>query len=212
MRTDWAILRLSFVLLVITGFGWAQRGLGSLQITVPNPAMRMGVDPPQALIAKRILIHAPNRAITVSARWYSSNPAVATVGLSTGLVTGIATGTSTITAVSGPFATAKTVVEVVPSSALTSITITSPDTSIAKGLPEQYTAMADFSGTPVDVTPVATWNSTMPAVAPINGAGVARGMAVGGPTTIKASLTLGNTTTDSNTLPLTITTAALQSL
>src|SRR5207245_9285937 len=124
----------------------------------------------------------------------------------TGIRTGRANkpGTATITPVSGPFAPAKTVVEVVPSSALTSITITSPDTSIAKGLPEQYAAKADFSGTQVDVTPVATWNSTMPAVAPINGAGVARGMAVGGPTTIKASLTLGNTTTDSNTLPLTI--------
>src|SRR6266702_4703522 len=121
MRTDWAILRLSLVLVVITGFGWAQQGLGSLQITVPNPAMRVGVDPPQTLVAKRVLIHAPNRAITVSARWYSSNPAVATVGVSSGFVNAVATGTVTITAISGPFATAKAVVEVVPSSALTSI-------------------------------------------------------------------------------------------
>ncbi len=211
MRTHWAILRLSLVLVVITGFGWAQQGLGSLQITVPNPAMRVG-DPQQSLVAKRVLIHAPNRAITVSARWYSSNPAVATVGVSSGVVNAVATGTVTITAISGPFATAKAVVEVVPSSALTSITITSPDSTIAKGLPEQYTAMADFSGTPVDVTAAATWSSTMSNIASINSAGLARGMNVGGPTTIKASLILGGITTDSNTLPLTITAAVLQSL
>src|SRR5712692_10562659 len=189
MRTHWAILRLSLVLVVITGFGWAQQGLGSLQITVPNPAMRVGVDPPQTLVAKRVLIHAPNRAITVSARWYSSDPTVASVDPKTGIVTVSPnkTGTVTITAISGPLA--KAVVDVVPSSALTSITITSPDSTIAKGLPEQYTAMADFSGTPVDVTAAATWTSTNSAVASINGAGLARGMSVGGPINIQASLT-----------------------
>jgi uncharacterized protein (DUF1800 family) len=212
MRTARSTPRLLAILIVVTGLGWAQHGPGSVQITVPNPAMRVGVDLTQSLVVKRTLFRAPNRATTVSARWYSSDPTIATVNPSTGLVSSVATGTVTITAVSGPFAVAKTVVDVVPSSPLTSITISSPDISIAKGLPEQYTAQANFSGTLVDVTAVATWTSSLNNVAPINGAGLARGMAVGGPTSITASLTLGGITTTSNALPLTVTAAVLQSL
>jgi len=211
MRTARSTPRLLAILIVVTGLGWAQHGLGSLQITSPTMAVQVGGST-TTLTAKRIFLHAPNRAIPVSARWYSSNPSIATVGQSTGVVTAVAPGSVTITAVSGPFTVATTVVEAVPTGTLTALAITSPDSSIAKGLTEQYTATATIGGSPVDVTAVAVWNSSVAAVAPVNAAGLAKGMAVGGPTNIQASLTVGLTTVNSNLLPLTVTAAVLQSV
>ncbi|HTD21016.1 MAG TPA: DUF1800 family protein [Terriglobales bacterium] len=211
MRTARSTPRLLAILIVVTGLGWAQHGLGSLQITSPTMAVQVGGST-TTLTAKRIFLHAPNRAIPVSARWYSSNPSIATVGQSTGVVTAVAPGSVTITAVSGPFTVATTVVEAVPTGTLTALAINSPDSSIAKGLTEQYTATATIGGSPVDVTAVAVWNSSIAAVAPVNAAGLAKGMTVGGPTNIQASLTVGATTVNSNLLPLTVTAAVLQSV
>ncbi len=59
---------------------------------------------------------------------------------------------------------------------------------------------------------MAVWNSSVAAVAPVNAAGLAKGMTVGGPTNIQASLTVGVTTVSSNLLPLTVTAALLQSV
>ena len=219
MGIVWQPARALFAL-IVAGFiltatpCWPQHGPGSLQITVPTPAMRVGVDPPQALVAKRTFFRASGRALTVAARWSSSNTAVATVDARTGIVTSLATGTTTITAISGPFGVGSTVVEVVPSSPLTSITITPPGVSIPKGLTQQYTAMANFSGTMQDVTKVASWSSADVSgtnVAVVNSAGLARGNAVGS-ANITASLKLGGVTTTSNTLSLSVTPAVLESL
>lgn len=211
MRTGWATTRLLAILLTVSGLGWAQRGLGSLQITAPTMAVQVGGST-TTLSAQRTFFRAPNRNIGVSAHWYSSNPAVATVDPHTGVVTPVSAGTVTITAVSGPFSVASTTVDVLPTGAITALNITSPDTSIAKGLTEQYTATATINGNPVDVTAVALWSSTLTGIAPINAAGAAKGLAVGGPTSISASLAIGNTTTPSNALPLTVGPAQLQSV
>jgi len=210
MRTGWATSRLFVVLAVVTGLSWGQHGLGTLQITAPTMAVQVGGST-TTLSAQRLFFRAPSRTLPVSARWYSSNQTIATVDVHTGIVTPVAPGTVTITAVSGPFVT-KTVVEVVPAGTVTAIAISSPDSSIAKGLTEQYTATATIGGNPVDVTAVASWSSTIAAVAPINTTGLAKGMAVGGPTNIQASLTVGATTVSSNQLPLTVGPAILQSV
>src|SRR5215471_7748831 len=109
---------LSLVFFVVTGFTWAQRGPGSLQITVPNSAMQVSSN--QQLTVKRIFQHAPSRAVTVPARWSSSDQTIATVD-GTGKVTATAsTGTAFITAVSGPF-NARIPVVVIPSGTFTAL-------------------------------------------------------------------------------------------
>jgi len=210
MRTGWAIPRLFVVLAVVTGLSWGQHGLGTLQISAPTMAVQVGGST-TTLNAQRVFFRAPNRTLPVPARWYSSDPTIATIDVHTGVVTPVAAGTVTITAASGPFV-AKAVVEVVPTGTVTAVAITSPDTSIAKGLTEQYTATATIGGSPVDVTAVASWSSSIAAVAPINTVGIAKGMAVGGPTNIQASLTIGGATVSSNQLQLTVTPAVLQSV
>ena len=176
--------------------------------------MRVGVDPPQSLVAKRTFLRAPGRAAAVAARWTSSNTSVATIDPRTGVVTSVATGTTTITAISGPFGVATAAVDVVPSAPLTSITISAPGNSIPKGLTEQYTAMGNFSGTMQDISTVVSWSSVDVSgsnVAPVNSAGLAKGNAVGS-ASITASLTIAGTTTTSNTLTLTVSPPVLQSL
>lgn len=210
MRTGWAIFRLSIFLAVVTGITWAQRGLGSLQITAPTMAVQVS-GTTTTLSAQRVFFRAPNRTLPVTAKWFSSNPNIATVNPQTGVVSPVAAGTVTITAVSGPFV-AQAAVEVVPAGVVNSVAITSPDISIAKGLTEQYKAIADIGGTQVDVTATALWSSTIAAVAPINAVGLAKGLTVGGPTNISATLKIGSTTTSSNTLPLTVGPAVLQSV
>lgn len=219
MGITWQPARLLFAL-IVAGFAltstpcWPQHGPGSLQVTAPTPAMRVGVDPPQALVAKRTFFRANGRAVAVAARWSSSNTAVATVDPRTGVVTSVTTGTATITAIGGPFGVGSAAVEVVPSSPLTSITISAPGNSIPKGLTEQYTAIANFSGTMQDVTAVASWNSadvSGTSVAVFNSAGVAKGNAVGS-ANITASLKIAGVTTTSNTLALSVTPAVLESL
>src|SRR5579859_5526660 len=146
MRTGWATSRLFVVLAVVTGLSWGQHGLGTLQITAPTMAVQVGGST-TTLSAQRLFFRAPSRTLPVSARWYSSNQTIATVDVHTGIVTPVAPGTVTITAVSGPFVT-KTVVEVVPAGTVTAIAISSPDSSIAKGLTEQYVATATIAGNP----------------------------------------------------------------
>jgi uncharacterized protein (DUF1800 family) len=171
----------------------------------------MQVSTTQQLTVKRFFEHASGRAVTVPAKWYSSDLTIAGVD-NTGLVTGTAkTGPVSITAVSGPFHATVSVV-VVPSGTFTALAIASPDTKIAKGLTEQYTATATIGGASVDVTTIASWSSTITSVAPINAAGAAFGLAKGGPATIQASLTIASTTVPSNTLALTIGDALLQQL
>jgi uncharacterized protein (DUF1800 family) len=179
-----------------------------MQITVPSSAMQVSAN--QTLTAKRIFKHAPGKTSTVPVKWYSSNVAAASVD-NAGKVTATAsTGTTLITAVSGPFSATVPVV-VVPSGTFTALSISAPNPSIAKGLTQQYAATATIGGATVDVTPIATWNSTAAAVAPIDSAGSALGLTVG-TTNITATLTIGGTPQTSNSLPLTVGAAQLLTL
>ena len=189
----------------------AQGGVGRLQITLSKVAMQQGVDLTQQASANKIFFTAPNRAVdvTYSARWSSSNASVVTVNPNTGLITSIGVGEAMLTAVSGPF-TGRTAVAVVPAGTLNTITIAPGTSSVAKGLPQQFTATGDFSGTPQDITQVATWSASDVSgtdVASIDATGLARTTAVG-TSSVQASLNGVN----SNSAMLTVTPAVLQSL
>src|SRR5262249_40596838 len=91
---------------------------------------------------------------------------------------------------------------------LRSITINAAIPSIAKGTTDQFTATGTLSdGTTQNLTDTATWMSTNLGVATIDSKGLATGVDVGS-TNINASS--GPIT--SNTLPLTVTPAVLQSI
>ena len=91
---------------------------------------------------------------------------------------------------------------------LQSIAITAPNSSIAKGTTEQFTATGTYSDASTgNITSQVSWNSAPPAVATITSAGMATGAATG---TSNITATLSGVT--SNTFALTVTAPTLQSI
>jgi uncharacterized protein YjdB len=85
----------------------------------------------------------------------------------------------------------------VTATALTSIAVTPASPSVAKGLTQQFTAIATYADLSTqDVTASVTWTSSTPAAATIAAGGLATGVAVG-TTTITA---ISGTVTGSQTL------------
>ncbi len=71
---------------------------------------------------------------------------------------------------------------------LQSIAVTPANLTIPKGASQSYTAIGTFSDASTqNLTSSVTWSSSVPAVATITSAGVATGVAQGGPTTITAT-------------------------
>jgi uncharacterized protein (TIGR03437 family) len=96
----------------------------------------------------------------------------------------------------------------VTAATLTSISITAPSSSIAKGATDQFTATGTYSdSSTANITGTVTWNSATPAVASISAAGLATGAGVG---SSNIAATLSGVT--SNTFVLTVTAATLQSI
>jgi uncharacterized protein YjdB len=127
--------------------------------------------------------------LTNSVSWTSSPISVATVSDvagTSGLATGIAPGTATIAAL---FASqVGTASLTVTNAALTSITVTPSDASVALGGSQQFTAIGNFSdGTTENLTTQVTWTSSSANVATINGRGLASAAGTG-TTTITASM------------------------
>ncbi len=146
--------------------------------------------------------------ITSLVTWSSATPSVATVS-SQGLATGLAVGTSTIAAaLSGQ--TGSTVLTVT-AAALTSISVTPVNPSIAAGTPKQFTATGTYSDkTTQDITTQVLWTSGTTSVATISNATGSRGLATGagvGTSTISATLS-GQT----GTTTLTVTAATLTAI
>ena len=120
--------------------------------------------------------------VTAEADWASSNTAVATVDA--GLATGVGAGTIEITATfEGISDRAMLNVSVV----LESIAVIPESASLDVGDTQQFTAIATYSdGSTRDVTAEADWASSNTAVATIDDAGLATGVA-GGSTEITAT-------------------------
>src|SRR5437016_212162 len=144
-----------------------------------------------------------------SAKWSSSNPAVASIDSITGLVSAHQLGTVRITAVNGPF-WGSTLLTVGPP-VLISIAVTPASPSIAKGLPQAFTATGTYTDSSTqNLTTSVNWTSSNTGVATIGlNTGIATGVAVGGPVTITAN---DPSTSKSGTAQLTVTAATLVSI
>ena len=160
----------------------------------------------QKFVAAIVSSDSNNVDITELANWYSSDNSVVTVS-SDGTVTAISEGSTTIFAMSeGVVSNYQTIT--VTAATLSSIQITSEDTSIALGLTSQYNATGIYSdGTTATITNLVDWESSETDVATINANGLVSSNSVG-----TAELMASLNGIDSNSMTLTVTDASLASI
>jgi len=89
--------------------------------------------------------------------WSSATQSVATVDSTTGIVTGVSPGTSVITGALGSVSGTATITVTLAN--ITAIMVTSTDSSVQYGTPEQFKATATANGQQVDVTNSVTWTT-----------------------------------------------------
>jgi hypothetical protein len=89
--------------------------------------------------------------------WSSATQSVATVDSTTGIVTGVSPGTSVITGALGSVSGTATITVTLAN--ITAIKVTSTDSSVMYGTPEQFKATATANGQQVDVTNSVTWTT-----------------------------------------------------
>lgn len=113
------------------------------------------------LIATALYSNGNTEVITDSVIWTSGDPSVATVDAA-GLITAMNTGTAVITATTLSGKTATATVTVTENVVMTSLTLSPPSASIAKGLTQQFVATAHYSdGTSTIIDSIsATWKSS----------------------------------------------------
>ena len=177
--------------------------LTSLAITPATATVAQGTQTQFAAIAT--LADGSTQDVSSSVTWISTAPAVATVSDVfgwAGWASGISPGTSTIGAVfGGVLATTQLTVT---NATLTGVAITpSGGQNIALGTGQQYQATGTFTDSSTqNLTNQATWTSSAPAVAIVNGSGLATSTGVG-TTMVKAAATI-NGVTASDTQVLTV--------
>jgi trimeric autotransporter adhesin len=156
--------------------------LQSISVTPPNPNFPLGTS--QQFIATGSFSDGTAQVITSTVSWSSSSNSVMSI-VQSGLATAKNIGSSTVTAISGSI-TGSTLATVNASN-LSSISITTPYSTIAENTSVQFTATGVFTnGTTIDLTGKATWSSSQSSVATVS-TGVAQGLAAGS-TTISATL------------------------
>jgi uncharacterized protein YjdB len=155
-------------------------------ISVQAASMSVGQGATDQFSATGQYSNGTTQNVTSQVSWTSSNMAVATIS-SAGLATGVAAGTTTITAaLNGVNGSAQ--LTVASSTTLTSISVQAASMSVGQGATDQFSATGQYSnGTTQNVTSQVSWASSNTAVATINSAGLATGVAAG-TTTITASL------------------------
>ena len=185
--------------------------LSSMVVTPVNP--NVGIGTTQQFRSIGAYSDGTSQDVTTSVVWASAAPVVATMNASgaanSGLASALTAGTSIITAsLSG--ISANTTLRV--TSALTTMTITPLNPSVARGLTRQFAALGTFAdGTTQDFTTQATWASATTTVATMNTngtsiSGLATAQAVG---TSLISATFAGVTGSTS---LSVTTATLKSL
>ncbi len=180
--------------------------LTSIVVTPTNPSIARGSS--LQLTATGVFSDRTTQNLAASVSWISSANPIATVS-SSGVVGGTGVGSATITATEAGVSGTTTVT--VTGAVLTAITITPPDSSIAKGISEQLIATGDFSdGTTQNLTAFVTWASAAPSLATVSDAPGSQGLVTGigvGSATITA--TLGGV---SGATTVTVTAAVLTSI
>lgn len=175
--------------------------LSSIAVTPATASVNIGAT--QQFTATGTYSDGTTKNITASVTWTSSNATIASIsaaGLATGAAAGSASITATLSGVSGK-ASITVASTTPPPPTLSSIAVTPPTASIKAGATQQFAAAGTYSdGTTKDVTASVTWSSSSAAVATINSAGLATGVAAGSATVTaalsgvsgKASLTVGS--------------------
>ncbi len=184
--------------------------LTSIQITPVNPTIARGLS--VTFSARGTFSDASNLDITDQVTWASSDTTVATVSNaagSHGLATTTSSGTSSITATLAGITGTTTLA--VNAATITAIAVTPTNPSLAKGLTRPFTAIATLTDTTtIDVTTLAMWQSSNPAIATVSSAAGSQGLATGVTTgTVSISATLGGVT---GATDLTITAATLAAI
>ena len=124
--------------------------------------------------------------ITSSVTWKSSNTKVASISPAGIATAGANQGTATVTASFGGKRGSATLTVAVPK--LVSITITPSETSVSKGMTQQFTATGNYSDqTTQDITSSVKWNSSNTKIVAINSSGLATAGAKYGSASITAS-------------------------
>ncbi len=180
--------------------------LVSIAVTPPDQSIAKGTN--LQYMATGTYTDSSTQNLTAAVTWGSSVTSVATITTG-GLAHGVNQGGTLITATLGPISGSTTLT--VTQETLVSITVTPPNTSIAKGTDQQFTATGKYTDNSTqDLTTQVTWSSNMALVASISNAALSQGLAHAaspGVTTIKATLGL-----ISGTTTLTVTPATLASI
>lgn len=161
--------------------------LSSITVTPVSPAIASGTSVP--LLATGNFSDGTTQDLSGMATWASSAPtiaAVSPVGLASGLGKGQASISAMLTGKTG--STTLTV----SSATLSSIQVSAPNSTIALGTSEQYTAVGIYSdGSNQDISSLVTWSSTTASTATVSNASGTKGLVNSvamGSTSISASL------------------------
>ena len=143
----------------------------SIAVTPAIPSVPLGEAQP--FTATGTFADGSIQDLTSSVSWSSSNPTVATIGMTSptrGLAQTLATGTTTIAA-SSAGVSGTTVLTVSPA-VIASIEITPLQLSLAKGTTQQLAAIATYSDdTTKDISASATWSSSDSSIAMVSATG-----------------------------------------
>jgi hypothetical protein len=160
--------------------------LASIVVTPANSTIEVGIR--QQMTATGVYSDMSTVDLTTTAVWTTANTGVATVSNASGArgqLTATGQGTTNVTATVGTIAGTTSVTVTAPTA--TELVIAPINPSNRVGQTRQFAATLVFSnGTQQNVTGRATWSTSNPMVATINGMGVATARAVG-TTTISAT-------------------------
>jgi len=154
--------------------------LQSIAVTPTNVSIAAGTT--RQFTATGTLSNSTTQDLTGSARWSSSDTAVATIDATSGIATAVGAGSTTIAATLGNVSDTATLN--VTSATLQSIAVTPTNVSIAAGTTRQFTATGTLSNSATqDLTRATTWRSSDTTVATIDAtSGIATAVGLGSAT------------------------------
>ncbi|MDV6235424.1 Ig-like domain-containing protein [Leptospira ellisii] len=185
--------------------------LVSITVNPSSPSKAKGLT--QQFSATGIFTDSSSQNLTALATWYSSDPSVAPVSNASGnsgSATALSSGSAGIYAVYGQF-TSNTADFTVTPAALVAIEISPANSSLAKGLSRQFSALGIYSdNTNQDLTNSVTWSASNTASSTISNAAGNKGIASAIQTGVgRISAALGSISSNTD---LTVTDAVLTSV